>query len=68
MDATSVLRPLSMSPPLVRSRTWSEGCYAHNPLVRSYLLLREEQFLKKYGAITTWGSVFSNPVLKPSHV
>ena len=30
------------------------GCYAHNPLVRSYLLLREEQFLKEYGAITTW--------------
>ena len=44
------------------------GCYAHNPLVRSYLLLGEEQFLKEYGAITTWGSVFLNPILKPSHV
>ena len=45
-----------------------KGCYAQDSLVRSYLLLQEEQFLKEYEAITTWGSVFSNPTLKPSHI
>ena len=42
-----------------------KSCYAPDSLVRSYLLLREEQFLKEYGAITTRGSVFSNPTLNP---
>ena len=30
-----------------------KGCYAQDSLVRSYLLSREEQFLKEYEAITT---------------
>ena len=53
--------------PLAKPTRWGEGCYAQPPLVKSYLLLQEERILKGYGAITTWGSVFSNPSLKPSH-
>ena len=45
-----------------------KGHYAQDSLVRSYLLSRDEQFLKEYEAITTWGSVFSNLTLKPSHL
>ena len=57
-----------MVPPQLKSKCVEKGCYAQGPLARSYLLLWEELFHKRYEAITTWGSVFLNPVLKPSHV
>ena len=40
------------------------GCHVWYPLVGSYLLSQEEPCLKGYGAITTWGSILSNPSLK----
>ena len=47
-------------PPLAKLHSMEvKGCYAQDPLVRGYLLILEEQLLKEYGAITTWGSVFS---------
>ena len=60
MRPLSWLTPLVPSPPLVKPFSKEvEGCYAQDSLVRSYLLLRVEQFLNEYEAITTWGSVFS---------
>ena len=65
----SGLTLLVPSPPLAKPRSMEvKGCYAQDPLVRGYLPIREEQLLKEYGAVTTWGSVFSNPTLKPSHI
>ena len=65
----SWLIPLVLPPSLVKPLFQeAKGCYAQDSLVRSYLLSWEEQFLKEYEAITTWGSVFSNPTLKPSHI
>ena len=65
----SWLTPLVLSPPLVKPFSREvKGCYAPDSLVRSYLLLREEQFLNEYEAITTWGSAFLNPTLKPSDI
>ena len=50
----SWLTPLVLSPPLVKPFSKEvKGCYAQDSLVRSYLLSREEQFLKEYEAITT---------------
>ena len=64
-----MVNPLVPSPPLVKPFSKEvKGCYAQDSLVRSYLLLQGQQFLKEYEAITTWGSVFSNPTLKPSHL
>ena len=61
--------PLVPSPSLVKPVSKElKGCYAQDSLVRSYLLSQEEQFLKEYEAITTWGSVFSKPTLKSSHI
>ena len=69
MRLLSWLTPLVPSPPLVKPLSKEvKGCYAQDSLVRSYLLSQEEQFLKEYEAITTWGSVFLNPTLKPSHI
>ena len=42
------------------------GLLCSVPLIKSYLLLWEGRCLTDYGAITTWGSVFSNPSPKPS--
>ena len=57
------------SHPLAKPRSMEvKGCYAQDSLVRGYLPVQEEQLLKEYGAITTWGSVFSNLTLKPSHI
>ena len=65
----SWLIPLDPPSPLVMPRSQEmKGCYAQDSLVRGYLLSQEEQLLKEYGAITTWGSVFSNLTLKPSHI
>ena len=65
MRLLSGLTPFVMSPPLVKPLSKEmKGCYAQDSLVRSYLLLQEEQFLKEYKAITTWGSVFLNPTTK----
>ena len=59
MRLLSGLTPLVMPPPLVKPLSKGvKGHYAQDSLVRSYLLLWEEQFLKEYRAITTWG-VFS---------
>ena len=64
-----MVNPLVLSPPLVKPFSKEvKGCYAQDSLVRSYLLLQEEQFCKEYEAITTWGSVLSNPTLKPSRI
>ena len=69
MRLLSGLTPLVTSPPLVKPLSKEvKSRYAQDSLVRSYLFLWEEQFLKEYEAITTWGSVFSNPTLKPSHI
>ena len=69
MRLLSWLTPVALSPPLVKPLSKEvKGCYAQDSLVRSYLLSREEQFLKEYETITTWGSVFSNSTLKPSHI
>ena len=47
------------SPPLAKPRSMEvKGCYARDPLVRGYLPIQEEELLREYGAITTWG-VFS---------
>ena len=69
MRLLSGLTPLVTSLPLVKPLSKEmKGCYAQDSLVRSYLLLWEEQFLKEYEAITTWGSVVLNLTLKPSHI
>ena len=57
------------SPPLAKPHSMEvKGCYAQDPMVRGYLPVWEGQLLREYGAITTWGSVFLNPTLKPSHI
>ena len=70
----SVVKPLSglmpfvTSPPLVKPGPWSEGLLGlESSGQKSFAFLWEGQLLKEYGAITTWGSVFLNPTLKPSH-
>ena len=69
MRLLSGLTLLVPSPPLAKPRSVEvKGCYARDSLVRGYLPVLEEQLLKEYGAIRTWGSVFSNPTLKPSHI
>ena len=69
MRLLSGLILLAPSPPLVKPHSMEvKGWYAQDSLARGYLPILEEQLLKEYGAITTWGSVFSNPTLKPSHI
>ena len=69
MRLLSGLTLLVPSPPLAKPHSIEvKGCYAQDSLVTSYLLILEEQLRKEYGAITTWGSVFSNLTLKPSHI
>ena len=54
-----------LSPPLAKPLSIEvKDCYTQDSLVRGYLPVLEEQLLKEHGAITTWGSVFSNPTLK----
>ena len=50
------------SPPLAKPPSVEvKDCYAQDSLVRGYLPVLEEQLLKEYGAMTTWGSVFVEP-------
>ena len=65
MKPLSGLMPFVTSPPLVKLGTCSEGLLCSESSGQKSFALREEQFLKEYGAITTWGSVFLYLTLTP---